>query len=65
MPKSFVSNNYMFYHCPINQTRREFQCKKDFDKYLNRHHKTCKCIYIPSNEEDYGNTKKTDLITIK
>jgi hypothetical protein len=64
--KEFVSNNWFFYYCYVNGTRRQFQLEDDFKKYMKRHGKSCKCkgIYIPA-EEDELTTGKLELNIIK
>ena len=61
MPKTYVSNNYMFYRCPIQGIRRTFQCKRDFDSYVKRHCKSCGCDFIPGNENHSRDTNRIEL----
>ena len=63
--KTICTNNWFFYYCSVNETRRHFQLKKDFDIYLKRHQKSCSCVYIPANENEYGSRKPNELIEIK
>ena len=64
--KEFVSNNWFFYYCYVNGTRRQFQLENDFKKYMKRHGKSCKCkgICIPA-EEDETTIGKFKLKTIE
>ena len=61
MPKEICTNNYFFYYCYVNDTKKEFQLEKDFITYIKRHNKFCKCSFLPANENNYQNRRRIDL----
>jgi len=63
--KEIVTNNWWFYYCYVNGTRRQFQLESDYKKYMKRHNKTCKCIHIPAQEDEHLTTGKKEISIIQ
>jgi len=69
MPRGQKEIYYFTYSlsCPIKNIEKEFSCKRDYDAYLKRHHKLCKCSEIPllPTYSEGGKGLKTETYCLK
>ena len=69
MPKEIVTNNYWFFYCELNETRRQFQSEKEFKTYTKRHCASCEgCkngLEIPAYEDSWDSCKKTKVKSLR